>query len=135
MRISNCKRCGKLFTSETNLVCMSCIEEEEEVFGKIKEFLIENPLATVFHVSTSLNISINTIKRYLREGRLEIIQRENQNNVFLTCKSCGLSISSGYYCESCATSIHHDYKSVAIEPDKKQSDRARRSTLTYSNKR
>lgn len=115
--ICNCKRCGKVIDAQDQL-CTSCIEEEEREFKKIKEFLIENPFATVFQVATLLDVPIQNIKRYLRQNRLEIVERDNQKNEFLTCQRCGAPISSGHYCMSCATTVPHGYSSAVIRQDK-----------------
>lgn len=134
MGMCNCHRCGKVIVSETDSLCLSCFEEEEQEFKRIKEFLIENPLATVFQVSVTLDVSLNSIKRYLRQNRLEIIERDNQKNKFLRCEGCGVAISSGCFCKKCATTIPHNYKSALVTVEKSQSNQSNKTSISYSRK-
>jgi len=79
-------------------VCPTCYENDENEFQKIKDYLNVHPCAKIFDVVADLNISIKQIKRYLRESRLEILEKDNH---FLLCESCGKSIRTGRYCDEC----------------------------------
>ena len=71
--IKNCRSCGKIFTyMGGQLLCRKCRDIEEEQFKQVKEYLYENPGATITEVAMQLEISVKKIKQYLREGRLEI---------------------------------------------------------------
>ncbi|MGE5474522.1 MAG: MerR family transcriptional regulator [Ignavibacteriales bacterium] len=135
MHACNCERCGKLVMSEVSSICIDCIEDEEREFDRIKEYLNENPFATVFQVSVSLNVSFKSIKRYLRENKLEIIERGNQKNEFLRCLKCGAPIQCGCYCTKCATSVQTN----SISEERRlqhsyQSSDSRKSTIVCSRK-
>lgn len=110
--LKNCKVCGRLF-QEIGLFdrCPNCFQRDEEDFNKIREYLFIHPYAKIFEVSVNLNISINKIKRFLRDGRMEIIEKNNQ---FLKCECCGKSICSGQYCEECTKTVTHDYRSYYV---------------------
>ncbi|HHV95880.1 MAG TPA: MerR family transcriptional regulator, partial [Clostridiaceae bacterium] len=72
--VRNCKRCGRIFNYIGGVqLCPHCREEDEEDFKRIKRYLFENPKATVSEVASELNISIEKIKKFLREERLEIV--------------------------------------------------------------
>lgn len=121
----NCSMCGRFFESNGfSTLCTECFKQDMETFDKIREYLYENPRAHMFEVATNLSISISTIKRYLREGRLEIVE---ENNLFLKCKICGSSIRAGHYCESCSAKANHDYKSFYTGRANKNAD----SRLNY----
>ncbi|MBZ4667331.1 MAG: hypothetical protein JG775_483 [Defluviitaleaceae bacterium] len=78
MKTVSCARCGKLY--EYNGIsdyCPICMQYDEAIFQKIKEYLNEHPKATVIQVATDLDIPVKMIKKYLREGRLEIVEAEN----------------------------------------------------------
>jgi hypothetical protein len=105
MSVSSCVRCGKVINGGSIDICESCVEIENDEFQKIKYYIEVNPGATVFQVTTALDISVKNIKRYLRESRLEVADRDAKSNSFLTCIKCGVSIRSGYYCMNCATSV------------------------------
>jgi predicted amidophosphoribosyltransferase len=111
-KYSNCSRCGKfLEANEFGNLCIECVEKDEADFRRIKEYILEHPRAKIFNVSLDLNISISKIRRYLREGRLEIIEK---NNLFLRCEMCGKPICSGSYCDECFKQANHDYKAVYV---------------------
>lgn len=106
----NCPRCGKLHESDSTMaLCPECYEQDLMDFDRIREYLFLHPGAKIFEVSNNLNISIFRIKRYLREGRLEIIEK---NNAFLKCEICGRPICSGNYCDDCVKQATHDYKTA-----------------------
>jgi len=110
----NCKKCGKLFNSTGfSDKCIDCYKEDEMTFDKIREYVKEHPGAKVFEVSTCLDISIKRIKQYLREGRLEIVEK---NNHFLGCEKCGKPIQSGRYCDDCyKQALNSDMKVIYTE--------------------
>lgn len=110
MEMRNCKSCGKIFTYIGRPVCPSCRKKEEEEFKKVKEYLYDNPGASVVQISNDLEISIRKIKSYLRDGRLEIIG--DDGNMLLECEKCGKSIRTGRFCEDCSNEFVKDIQSV-----------------------
>lgn len=111
--LMNCKLCGKVFqANEFTQVCQNCTTQDESEYGELREYLIEHPRASIYEVATNLDISINKIKYFLREGRIEIVEKVNR---FLLCEECGQPIRSGRYCEECLSKhSSHSYKSVFI---------------------
>lgn len=113
-----CKICGNLIENDVNSdMCYKCFRQNELKFKLIKEYLIKNPNAQMYDVSTDLNISLRTIKNYLRRGRLFIVEK---NNRFLTCEKCGKPIQSGRYCSQCLTTIKHDYHTIYLDENSKK---------------
>jgi len=97
--LKSCRICGRLFESDKSInVCPVCIASEDTDFIKIREYLYEHPHSSIYEVATVLGITINKIKSFLREGRIEIVEKDNQ---FLTCETCGKPIHSGRYCDEC----------------------------------
>ncbi|GAE89081.1 flagellar protein [Acetivibrio straminisolvens] len=108
--IVTCEICGKLYNPNGFFkVCPMCQENDELDFKKIKDYLNLHPCAKIFDVVTDLDISVKKIKRYLRESRLEILEKDNH---FLFCESCGKSIRTGRYCDECYKSHHKNMKAV-----------------------
>jgi predicted amidophosphoribosyltransferase len=55
MEVKYCARCKKLFQYIGGpMLCPSCRDEEEKDFQRVKEFLRENPKATITEISESL---------------------------------------------------------------------------------
>lgn len=110
--VRNCRRCNKIFNYLGGPpICFDCKQQDEENFKRVKEYLYDNPKASLFEVSKELEISVQQIRAYLKEGRLEIIGAGG--NMFLECERCGKSIATGRFCESCAKEVTDDLKSAA----------------------
>jgi len=107
-----CDRCGRFFElSDFGFIhlCPPCFQQDMQDFEKIRRYLYEHPGAKIFEVSTVLDIPVSQIKRYLREGRLEILEK---NNCFLKCERCGKPICSGTHCDDCSKYADRGVKAV-----------------------
>lgn len=127
MKKVNCARCGRLY--EYNGIsdyCPICMQYDEANFQRIKEYLNEHPKATVLQVAGGLDIPVKMIKKYLKEGRLEVIEAEN---FFLECERCGTPIKTGRYCEECIRNLDSSIKKItneaAINVKKKRDEKMR----------
>ena len=71
--VRNCRKCGRIYNYIGGApLCPACKQLEEDDFQLVKKYLYENPGATLTQVSTDLEMSVEKIKRFLKEGRLEI---------------------------------------------------------------
>jgi flagellar operon protein (TIGR03826 family) len=111
--IRNCKRCGQVYNYLGKPICPDCIQSDEDDFKRVKEYLYKNPGTSMSKVSEDLEISVQKITRYLREGRLEITGDEA--NLILSCESCGKSIRTGRFCNECSGGLARDLQKTADE--------------------
>ncbi len=112
--VRNCRRCGRIYNYIGGIpICSTCKEQDEEDFKRVKQYLYDNPGASLTEVSTVLEISVEKIRIYLKDGRLEIIN--NEGNMILECESCGRAIKTGRFCDSCIQGLHKDLKQVASQ--------------------
>ncbi len=119
--VRNCKRCGAVFYYLGGVpLCQACKDKDEEDFKRVKEYLYENPGATLSEVATALDLSVEKIKFFLKEGRLEITN--TGGNVFLECEVCGKAIRTGRYCDECSKEIE---KKLRVAADSISSELAR----------
>ncbi len=110
--VRNCRKCGKIYNYIGGApICHACKQLEEDDFQKVKEYLYAKPGATLTEVSTELEMSIEKIKRFLKEGRLEIT--DDFGNIVLECEGCGKSIKSGRFCEECERDLTIGLRSAA----------------------
>lgn len=110
--VKNCRKCGHIFSYLGGpQICPVCKAKDEEDFKRVKQYLYENPGATISQVSAELDISVEKIKRYLKDGRLEIVG--DDGNLILECESCGKAIRSGRFCNDCERGLTRDLKSTA----------------------
>jgi len=106
--IRNCPRCGKIFSYLGRPICNKCIEIEENEFKVVKEYVYDNPGATISEVSQETEVTVEKIMRFLREERLEI--KSENSNLILECERCGRSINSGRFCENCKGAMNKEFK-------------------------
>jgi flagellar operon protein (TIGR03826 family) len=135
--VRNCRKCGKIFNYIGGApICPACREKDEEDFQRVKKYLYENPGASLTQVSTELEISVEMIKRFLREGRLEIANDEG--NLVLECENCGRSIKTGRFCPDCERNLASGFKSAAsqmkLDLDSRSTSERKSLGLRYLNK-
>ncbi len=106
--IRNCPRCGKVFNYIARPICGRCMQDEEEEFKKVKEYIDEYPGANMPEVSDATGISVDKIMRFLRDERLEISGEDS--NIFLECERCGRSIRTGRFCDKCKDEIQNELR-------------------------
>lgn len=112
--VRNCRRCGKIYNYIGGPpICPVCKDQDEVDFKNVKEYLYKNPGATMSEISTVLEISVEKIKTYLKDGRLEIIN--NEGNMILECESCGKAIKTGRFCNECSSGLSKDLRSTASQ--------------------
>lgn len=112
--VRNCRRCGKIYNYIGGApICPDCKKLDEEDFQKVKEYLYQNPGASINQVSVDLDISVEKIRRYLKEGRLEITSEDG--NMILECENCGKSIKSGRFCPECERELESGFRSAASQ--------------------
>jgi flagellar operon protein (TIGR03826 family) len=120
MEIRNCKRCGNVFSYSGNKFCTNCIKEDEEDFVKVKDFLNQNPNAKLVDISREIDVGIEKVRKFLRDGRLEIV---GDNNFLIECDNCGTPIKSGRFCEECLRTTRNNLQSASQELTSQKEER------------
>lgn len=125
MNVRNCRKCGKVYAYDgVNRLCPACRKEEEEEFKRVKEYIYDNPGATIQMVSEATGVDAKKILKYLREGKLEI--KSENSNLLLDCEKCGRPIKSGRFCDECKSQLEREFKS-AISKEKDSRELRKRS--------
>ncbi len=98
-----CTRCGCIFVFRGNKMCDKCVRELDDMFVAVRDFLYENPNATVLEVVEAVEgAQENDIMVFLREGRLEMKEAGDM----LRCEKCGVNITRGRLCEKCRNQLN-----------------------------
>ena len=99
MDVRNCRTCGRLFNylGGPN-ICPSCREETETKFQNVKEYIRENPRASIPEISDENGVSTNQLRQWIREERLQFT---DDSPIGIECEICGATIKTGKYCEAC----------------------------------
>ena len=97
--VKYCKICQHPLPMDYALdVCPLC--EEYELFSKVKDYIRENEV-TEYQVADEFKIPLRKVKAWIKEGRIEYKEVDNQSIHKLHCLSCGQPITFGSYCQKC----------------------------------
>lgn len=128
--IRNCKECGRVFQyNGLSKICPRCQQKDEENFKMVKEYIYDNPGATMIDITEDTGVPEEKVLRYLREGRLEISGGE-ETVFFLECERCGKGISTGRFCDECAREMEKNLKGALGK--KSKSDVSKSKTRMYT---
>jgi len=97
MEVKKCRHCDRLFQYHGSKYCPSCVIELDKIFILVREYIYDNPEATVTEVSDNTEVDSEIIMEFLREGKLEL----KEASLLLECRSCGKAIRSGMMCTEC----------------------------------
>lgn len=108
--LRNCPVCGKVFVKVVKNLCPACVEAEEQEFMEARDYIKNNPGASVEEITTVTKIDEKKILKWLREGRIDYSNRAG--GLRPTCKSCGATINVGNLCAKCAKELSNRIHSI-----------------------
>jgi flagellar operon protein (TIGR03826 family) len=118
LNIGNCNRCGKIYVKNSiHDVCPACVKEIDKMYETASKYLRDNRGCTIQELSDSTEIPFRQIVKFIREGRISIM---NMPNMSYPCESCGTAIREGHICIDCRKKLTKDYQNVA--EDEKRRD-------------
>jgi len=97
MQLMKCKWCGRPFQSMGLPFCPKCMAELDEQYKPVRDYLYDNPNASIEQVVEDTGVSERVVLYYLKDGRLRMVNASG----LLRCEQCGASIDSGRFCEKC----------------------------------
>lgn len=130
MEVRSCRGCGKLYNylGVSTPACPACMKAMEEKFQKCKEYIRQNPGASIQQVADDNEVTVKMIKQWVREERLTFAEG---SSVGIECESCGVNILTGRYCASCKGKLQQSVNTIIkqntpVQPERKSpSDSAR----------
>ncbi|SET62903.1 flagellar protein [[Clostridium] polysaccharolyticum] len=130
MEVRNCRDCGKLFNYIGSVpLCPACMKKLDEKYAKVKEYIYDNPGATINEVSEANEVSVNQIKKWVREEKLSFTE---DSPVGIPCEGCGKQIKTGRFCKECKIRVANEIESfrekpqiVGVKKEKKDSAKMR----------
>ncbi len=136
MDVRNCRNCGKLYNYfGLQPLCPTCLNDLEEKFKLVKQYIYDNPECGIQEVSEELDVTIQTIHRWIREERLSFSER---SDVGLECELCGVMIRTGRYCKLCKEKLANNLNSVYntdISPKERKKQQAINPKMRYFNEK
>lgn len=107
-----CPRCNKLFARHFREVCNNCHQELEKDYERCIEYLRKNKGLTIQQLSEDTEISIKQITRWIREGRISLMDAPN---LMYPCEVCGTLIRESNMCDSCRGRLQKDMKNAQAQ--------------------
>lgn len=123
MEVRNCRSCTRLFNyiGGPN-ICPQCRDELEKKYMVVKDFIRENPGASIQTVADENDVSTQQIKQWIREERLEF---SKDSTVTIECEKCGASIRTGRYCKACKDKMADSLSQLIAKPQEQTVRRER----------
>lgn len=120
-----CKGCGgvMVYKGVGEYECEQCGDIDYDDYGKVRLYIEQHKGATAAEIEMGVGVSQRSIRKMLREERLEIA---DGSKVFLRCEICGVNIRSGRYCPACEFKAHRHL-------EEEQREKLRKSLAGYSN--
>ena len=115
MEVKSCRKCKRLFNYISGpFICPNCKEEQEKKFYDVKEYIRDNPHATIHDVAENMEITVIQIQQWVREERLQFSE---DSGIALQCEKCGANIYTGRYCENCKAKMANNLTKAFASPD------------------
>lgn len=115
MDIRNCRRCNRIFQYRGSRYCPGCMQELDEIFVRVRDYIYDNPQATIMEVSQELKVEESIILEFLKEGRLEL----SSPGLDYVCERCETPITTGRYCNECIQELDRGMKEGLDTPAEK----------------
>ncbi|PAB59372.1 TIGR03826 family flagellar region protein [Anaeromicrobium sediminis] len=117
--LMNCKKCGRVFQyTGITKICQRCRKKDDESFKIVREYVYDNPGATLVEISEETGVEEDIILRYIRQGKLEIISENS--SLLIECERCGKGIKTGRFCDVCIEEMRR-----GLSPDIKKRETAK----------
>lgn len=103
---SVCQECGgvMIFKGVGEYQCEDCGSLAYDDYGKVRCYIEKHVGATAAQTEAATGVSQKTIRRLLKESRIQVAQGSRS---FLHCELCGTEIRSGRYCFQCEVVYRH----------------------------
>lgn len=116
MEVRNCKECGKIFNyMEGAPLCPACVKKMNDVYEQVKAYVYDNPGATINQVAEENEVSVQQIKRWIREEKLAFSE---QSDIGIECEKCGKMILTGRFCKDCKKHMEDQFGNMYREPER-----------------
>lgn len=102
-----CNECGgvMVFKGVGEYHCEDCGFVDYDDYGKVRMYIENHKGATAAEIEKETGVAQRTVRRLLKEGKIEIAEG---SKVFLRCELCGKQIRSGQFCPDCEIKVHRN---------------------------
>ena len=115
-KLAYCEKCGKLFSSlRGETLCPACDAEDRAAKDKIKEYLRDNPKATLKQAAEATGAPADSVKRLSMEVISAKLNSNKKIDSVHPCANCGTMIKTGTYCPACAAELQKKAQQNVVE--------------------
>lgn len=113
-----CRECGgvMIFKGVGEYHCEDCGFVDYDDYGKVRMYIEDHKGATAAEIEKEVGVAQRTVRRLLKDGRLEIAEG---SKVYLRCELCGKQIRSGQFCPDCEIKVHRNLEEKQRETMRK----------------
>lgn len=122
-----CKICGKLYQPCGFPFCNKCMQEMDDKYKIVRDYLYDNPNATIEEVAQETEVVERMIVHFLREGRISMVNASG----LLRCETCGAPIKTGRFCAECTRKL----ESKLTKATKPETPQAQKSYMTQTERK
>jgi methionyl-tRNA synthetase len=94
-------------------ICDSCRKALEDDFQRVKQYIEENPRASLKQISEECKVTTKQIQQWIREERLMF---SKDSPIQLVCEKCGELITTGRFCAKCKNSMANNLNNTFAKP-------------------
>ncbi len=105
-------------------LCPACMQKLEEKFSQVKDYLEDNPHATIPEIAKDNEVSTRQIEQWVREERLYF---SDDSPYGIGCERCGKIIKTGRFCDSCRNDMANTFQNAY---QKKEAPKPKSSRVT-----
>ncbi|MEI7025643.1 flagellar protein [Paenibacillus sp. y28] len=109
LRVDHCSSCGKVYQRNVRQLCQDCIHQADSNLDKCLSFLRRDKKASSQSLSDHTGVPIKEITRFLREGKILIVDFPN---LTYACASCGGPIRQHKLCSPCSEWLSRDIRNM-----------------------
>ncbi|SFR73309.1 flagellar protein [Anaeromicropila populeti] len=114
MEVRNCKMCGRLFNYMGGApICPKCENALEEKYQEVKAYVYDNPNAGIQEVAEENDVTVNQIKKWIRDERLSF---SDDSPIGIACEKCGAMIKTGRFCKDCKNKMASGLENLYAKP-------------------
>lgn len=113
MKLVSCQRCRKPFMSMGQKLCPACVEEENQAFDVIREYLDKHPQAGLYQIASDTGVDESIIISLVHRGRLRSVEKHLTHK----CARCGAEvlIVNGDFCDRCKRELESKVRKAVRE--------------------
>ncbi len=94
-------------------ICDPCRKAIEDDFQKVKQYIEDNPRASLKQISEECEVTTRQIQQWIREERLMF---SKDSPIQLVCEKCGELITTGRFCAKCKNSMANNLNNTFAKP-------------------